>query len=176
MAASKTLQIIAGSIFHFAPVGGTVTSTAVPVDTGLTFDATTAPWVLLGTVQDSTVTPTIESKELTACSPGLRTTVKKVPVKVTVDIGFTLGEINDTVRDLLFVEDSAGGILSGVAQLEGWLRFEIYDEANQAMDKRIAYGALTVDGAVNLGEDFVKPKFKFTVYKNAENATTRPAA
>lgn len=176
MAASKTLQIIAGSIFHFAPVGGTVTSTAAPVDTSLTYDTTVAPWVLLGTVQDSTVTPTIESKELTACSPGLRTTVKKVPVKVTVDISFTLGEINDTVRELVFVESSTGGILSGVAQVEGWLRFEVYDEENNAMDKRIAYGALTADGGLSLGEDFVKPKFKFTVYKNSANATTKPAA
>lgn len=165
-------RLIAGTILHFAEedAGGTppVTASAIPTATALDFETTAAPWVLLGTVQGSSTTPNMESKELKMCAPGLRVTAEEIVTSIKIEHRFELGEYNDTVHQLLNAIAASGDApYTGVVQKKGWLHMARYDHTNTLVSKEQVWGNLKLDGAVDFNDDFVKPKFIFTVLQNA---------
>lgn len=159
------------------PSAGTCSSTSKPgaEDTG---------WVDFGALKDVTVQRNSTKIELFRASPGALRRFKVLETKKSIDISFTCQELSDLVLEATFgsaalaAGDTQFNPLEG-AEIEGWLKGQIYDQADDQWIVVDMWVAIVADGAVSLNSGDGQPnevKLMAHCLHSSLNTGTKPAS
>jgi|GEM_PF-5554410 hypothetical protein len=102
----------------------------------------------------------------------------EIPSQQNLEVGFTIGEINPTVWQAMWLSDTIGPTgpsaafvpLSASGFMKGWVRLDQYDHNNTHVSRAEFWASLRLNGSVSIGEDdALRAPLVFKVFQNALN-------
>lgn len=159
------------------PSAGTCSSTAKP-------GAEDSGWVDLGALKDVSVEKKSTKIELFRASPGQLRRYKVMETKKSIDITFTCQDLSDLALEATFgaaalaAGDTQFNPLEG-AEIEGWLKGQIYDQEDDQWVVVDLWVCLVADGAVSLNSSDGNPnEIKLIAHglHSSLNTGTKPAS
>ncbi|MBX3747331.1 MAG: hypothetical protein KF833_18635 [Verrucomicrobiae bacterium] len=159
------------------PSAGTCSKTAKP-------GAADLGWVNLGTLEDVQVEKKATTIEIFGPTPGQLRRTKVIETKKTLDITFTCQDTSDLAVEAMFgtqalePADQQWNPLAG-AEIEGWLKGQIYDHRDQLWVVIDMWVNLRAEGAVAINSaDGQLNKVRLIAYglHSPLNTGTKPAS
>ena len=112
---------------------------------------------------------------------GVYQAADEIPSQQNLEIGFTIGEINPTVWQAIWLSGAIGPTgpsapfvpLAASGFVKGWVRLDQYDHNNTLVSTAEFWASLRLNGSVTMDEnDAVRAPLMFKVFQNALNSGT----
>lgn len=158
-----------GSAFTL-PSPGTVGRYSLP-------GSTDAVWIqAAGQVEDFSINPNEEFKEQIVAVPGRRVLYDRIKSMTKTECTWTAQDFGPLAVELGL---ASGPLTTSSTQFNPnsggtkrfWMKAQIYDQDNAILLAFDTFGTLEIDGATSFGNDFIRPKMKFScLYSTQESA------